>query len=95
MQHQARRKDEGHHLVRWLSGSLKRKHAHGKVLSHGNYASVIENGQKKPAETTGMRNKNVNLMDRTQKWMGSVGCFGQIENIRRKPYITVQIFSGH
>ena len=25
---------------------LKRKHAHGKVLSQGNYASVIENGQK-------------------------------------------------
>ena len=27
-------------------GLLKRKHAHGKVLSQGNYASVIENGQK-------------------------------------------------
>ena len=24
-------------------GLLKRKHAHGKVLSQGNYASVIEN----------------------------------------------------
>ena len=27
-------------------GLLKRKHAHGKVLSQGNCASVIENGQK-------------------------------------------------
>ena len=27
-------------------GLLKRKNAHGKVLSQGNYASVIENGQK-------------------------------------------------
>ena len=27
-------------------GLLKRKYAHGKVLSRGNYASVIENGQK-------------------------------------------------
>ena len=58
-------------------GLLKRKHAHGKVLSQGNYASVIDNGQKNPAETTGMRYKNVNLVTRTQKWMGPVGCFGQ------------------
>ena len=36
-------------------GLVKRKHAHGKVLSQGNCASVIENGQKIPAETTGMR----------------------------------------
>ena len=27
-------------------GLLKRKHAHRKALSRGNYASVIENGQK-------------------------------------------------
>lgn len=27
-------------------GCLKRKYAHRKVLSRGNYASVIENGQK-------------------------------------------------
>ena len=27
-------------------GCLKREHAHRKVLSRGNYASVIENGQK-------------------------------------------------
>ena len=27
-------------------GILKRQYAHGKVLSRGNYASVIENGQK-------------------------------------------------
>ena len=27
-------------------GLLKRKHAHREVLSRGNYASVIENGQK-------------------------------------------------
>lgn len=40
--------------------------------------------EKNPAETIGMRNKNVNLMDRKQKWMGSIGCFGQIENIRRQ-----------
>ena len=38
------RKDEDHHPVYRLSGSLKRKHEHGKVLSQGNY--VIENGQK-------------------------------------------------
>ena len=44
-------------------GLLKRKYAHGKVLSRGNCASVIENGQKNPAETTGMRYKNVNLID--------------------------------
>ena len=31
---------------------------------------------KNPVEMTGMRYKNVNLMSRTQKWMGSVGCFG-------------------
>ena len=30
---------------RTAGGLLKRKHAHGKVLSQGNYASVIENGQ--------------------------------------------------
>ena len=29
-----------------IGGLLKRKHSHGKVLSQGNYASVIENGQK-------------------------------------------------
>ena len=58
-------------------GLLKRKHANRKVLSMGNYASVIENGwTKNPAETIGMRFKNVNLMTRTQKWMGLVGCFG-------------------
>lgn len=39
------RKDEDQHPVYRLSGSLKRKHEHGKVLSQGNYASVIENGQ--------------------------------------------------
>ena len=44
--HRAHRKDEVHHPVRRLSGSLKRKHAHREVLSQGNYASVIENGQK-------------------------------------------------
>ena len=27
-------------------------------------------------------------MDRTQKWMGSVGCLGQIENIKRQSLIT-------
>ena len=27
-------------------GPLKRKHAHRNVLSQGNYASVIENGQE-------------------------------------------------
>ena len=27
-------------------GLVKRKHAHRNVLSRGNYASVIENGQK-------------------------------------------------
>ena len=27
-------------------GCMKRQHTHGKVLSQGNYASVIENGQK-------------------------------------------------
>ena len=27
-------------------GLMKRKHAHRKVLSRGNYVSVIENGQK-------------------------------------------------
>ena len=26
-------------------------------------------------------------MDRTQKWMGSVGCLGQIENIKRQSLI--------
>ena len=31
-----------------------------------------------------MRYKNVNLVTRTQEWMGSVGCFGQIENIKRQ-----------
>ena len=44
-------------------GLLKQKHAHGKVLSQGNYDPVIENGQKNPAETTGMRYKKVNLVD--------------------------------
>lgn len=43
--HRAHRKDEGHHPGRRISGSLKRKHAHGNVLSQGNYASAIENGQ--------------------------------------------------
>ena len=35
-----------------------------------------KNGQKIPAETTGVRYKNVNLISRKQKRMGSVGCFG-------------------
>ena len=39
---------------------------------------------KNPAETTGMRYKNGNLMSRKQKRMGSVGCFGQKENIKRQ-----------
>ena len=44
---------------------------------------------KNPAETTGKSYKNVNLVTRTQKWMGSVGCFGQIENIKRQSLISV------
>ena len=28
-------------------------------------------------------------MDRTQKWMGSVGCLGQIENIKRQSLIKI------
>ena len=44
---------------------------------------------KNPAETTGKSYKNVNLVTRTQKWMGSVGCFGQIENIKRQSLITL------
>ena len=63
---------------------LKRKHAHRKVLSQGNCASVIENGQKIPAETTGLRYKNVYLVNRTQKWMGSVCCFGHNKNKKRQ-----------
>ena len=39
---------------------------------------------KKSGKPTGIRNKNVNLVTRTQKWRGSVGCFGQIENIKRQ-----------
>ena len=40
------------------SGSLlKRKYAHGEVLSRGNNAAVIENEQKNPAETTGLKYK--------------------------------------
>ena len=31
-----------------------------------------------------MRYKNVNLMSRAQKRRESVGCFGQIENIKRQ-----------
>ena len=31
-----------------------------------------------------MRYKNVNLKSRTQKWRGSVGYLGQIENIKRQ-----------
>ena len=29
-------------------------------------------------------------MDRTQKWMGSVGCLGQIENIKRQSLIYIE-----
>ena len=43
-----------------------------------------KNGQKNPAETTGVRYKNVNLISRKQQWRGSVGCLGQIENIKRQ-----------
>ena len=39
---------------------------------------------KKPAETTGMRYKNVTLVTRKQKRMGPVGCFGHIENNERQ-----------
>ena len=39
---------------------------------------------KNPAEMTGMRYKNVNLMSRMQKRMGPIGCLGQIENIKRQ-----------
>ena len=39
---------------------------------------------KNSAETTGLRYKNVNLVTRTQKWMGLFGCFGQIDNIKRQ-----------
>ena len=37
---------------------------------------------KNPAEMTGMRYKNVNLVIRTQKWMGSVGCLGRKHPIK-------------
>ena len=30
-------------------------------------------------------------MDRTQKWMGSVGCLGQIENIKRQSLVIPNI----
>ena len=68
--HRAHRKDEGHHPVRWLSGSLKRKHAHRKVLS-GELRLCHREWTKNPAEMTGLRYKNVYLVIRTQKWMGS------------------------
>ena len=63
---------------------MKRQHTHGKVLSQGELFLCHGELTKNPAETTGMRNKNVNLVTRTQKLMGSVGCFGHIENIRRQ-----------
>ena len=45
-----------------------------------------------PAETTGMRYKNVNLVTLTQKWMGTVGCFGQIRTLNDNPYSMNRIF---
>ena len=36
---------------------------------------------------TGKRYKSGNLMTRTQKWMGSVGCFGQNKNKKRQSYV--------
>ena len=36
-------------------------------------------------------------MDRTQKWMGSVGCLGQIENIKRQSllyFIVIQSYKN-
>ena len=41
-----------------------------------------------------MRYKNVNLVTRTQKWMGLVGCFGQIENIKRQSLVMLLKFSN-
>lgn len=65
-------------------GLLKRKYAHRKVLFKGELRLCHGELTNNPAETTGMRNKNVNLMDRKQKRMRPIGCFGQIENIRRQ-----------
>ena len=42
---------------------------------------------KNPAEKAVVRYKNVNLMARKQNRMGPVGCFGQIENIKRRSLI--------
>ena len=33
-------------------------------------------------------------MDRTQKWMGLVGCFGQIENIKRQSLNKKDVFAA-
>ena len=59
-----------------------------QVILHSRGESGIDapedvHGSELP-ETTGMRYKNVNLVTRTQKRMGPVGCFGQIENIKRQ-----------
>ena len=48
-------------------GLLKRKHAHRNVLSRGELRLCHGEWTKNPAETTGMRYKNVNLMSRMQK----------------------------
>ena len=65
-------------------GLLKRKHAHRKVLSQGELRLCHREWANNPAETTGMRYKNVNLKNRMQNWRGPVGCFGQKENIKRQ-----------
>ena len=65
-------------------GCMKRQHTHGKVLSQGELFLCHGELTKNPAETTGMRYKNINLMCWSWKRMGPVGCFGHIENIRRQ-----------
>ena len=65
-----------------VGACLKRKQ-HIEMCFHRGTAPLSLRMDKKPAETTGMRYKNGNLMARKQKRMGSVGCFGQIENIKR------------
>ena len=57
------------------------QHPHGKRGAAGRQDRA--ESTKNPAETTGMRYKNVNLVDRKQKRMGSIGCFGQNKNKKR------------
>lgn len=64
---------------------LKRNHAHGNVFSLRKQRLCHREWTINPAETTGMRNLNVNLKDRKHKMDG----FSRLIRSKQKQYTTI------